>query len=263
MKNKFTTMATRPKISVLVATALCTALANLIVLASGGQVSLLLPSPLNVSGLVVDASGNPIANALIENTDENKKSLKTDVHGEFAFTTRAPSFVIRKPGLQSVFLRSTDSTSIKVTMETSEEVLPSCTAQSACKTIDGWRSIFCFPIVDGVKVSEVGSDIDYGQRLFTVKTKGGVKGIGHGAGPMWGFGIPMNKDVWSSIKYSEKTFLVGNTFMVDARGVTATGKYWRSLGTFGESATYYDADQDAAELLNRVLDGICLRPSSH
>jgi hypothetical protein len=251
------------KIFALVTTVLCIALANFIALANGGQASLLLPSPLQVSGVVVDATGNPIADALVENTDENRKSIKSDAQGEFALITRAPSFVIRKPGFQSVFLRSMNSSSVRVTMETSKEVLPSCAAQSACKTIDGWQSAFCFPVIPEVKVSEVGRDIDYGQRLFTVKTKSGVKGIRHGAGPLWSVGIPTNEDVWSSVKYSEKTFLAGHSFIVDARGNTAADKYWRSVGTFGESATYYDVDQDTADLLNRVMDGICIRPPNH
>ncbi len=251
-------MASR-KMSPLAAGVLCVALTSIGFSAETEQVSMLLPTYLRISGVVVDASGNPIANALIQNTDEATKEIKTNANGEFTFVTRAPAFVIRKAGFRSVFLQSKSAAPVRVTMEISKEVPPFCAAQSACNAIDGWGSVFCFPIIRGVKVSKVESDIDYLEGFFTVRTKSRVKGIRYGIGPLWSDGIPSNLDVWNSVTYSEKTFSAGNHFIVDARGITATGKYWRYMGIIGESAAYSDVDQGTAILLDRVLDGMCIR----
>lgn len=69
----------------------------------------------------------------------------------------------------------------------------------------------------------------------------------------------MDQDVWSSVEYHETVFTVDNRRIVDARGRTAAGKHWGFLGQLGETASYRDADADAARILDRVLDGMCLR----
>ena len=76
-------------------------------------------------------------------------------------------------------------------------------------------------------------------------------------------GIPMESDVWGSTEYSESFFLVGNTPMIDARGKTAKGTYWRDLGRLGESAYYRDVDEPVARILDKMLDGGCLLPDKH
>jgi hypothetical protein len=51
---------------------------------------------------------------------------------------------------------------------------------------------------------------------------------------------------------------VGDSDVIDARGKTAGGKLWRYVGTFGESASYYEVDPRDAALPDRFLDGACV-----
>jgi hypothetical protein len=52
----------------------------------------------------------------------------------------------------------------------------------------------------------------------------------------------------------------GHVMILDARGTTPSGKFWRYLGFLGESAFYHDADEPTARILDRVIDGACLLP---
>jgi hypothetical protein len=74
--------------------------------------------------------------------------------------------------------------------------------------------------------------------------------------------------VWESVEYSETVYrrpdipsnednvLLG---LVDARGKLASGKQWRTVGLFGESADYSDADPESARVLDKVFDGVCIQ----
>jgi hypothetical protein len=221
--------------------------------------SLLLPVEQGISGLVTDSLGHPIAGASVEHTNSTDKELVTDATGHFELSTRAPALVIRKIGYDSAFVRNKNAQSVHITLQPSQGVLAACSSKSLCKTIDGFGSIFCFSKINGVKVSEQGNDIDYGMRIFSIRAKNGRKFVRHGSGPMWSFGIPENEDVWDSIDYSEKTYRAGRAVVVDAKGKTSAGKLWRYIGRLGESASYDDVDQDSAVLLDRVLDGLCIR----
>jgi hypothetical protein len=41
---------------------------------------------------------------------------------------------------------------------------------------------------------------------------------------------------------------------VNAKGSTASGKYWRFSGTFGQSKSYFGVSKQAAEILDLVFD---------
>jgi hypothetical protein len=60
-------------------------------------------------------------------------------------------------------------------------------------------------------------------------------------------------------KVEEVTFEAGGKTITDARGQFATGNRWRSLGKFGESASYSDMDEATSAILDRFLDGACLK----
>jgi hypothetical protein len=48
----------------------------------------------------------------------------------------------------------------------------------------------------------------------------------------------------------------GGVHIIDARGKTADGKLWRSVGLRNESAFYSDADFKSAAIMDRILDGL-------
>jgi len=117
--------------------------------------------------------------------------------------------------------------------------------------------------VVGITASKTGHDIDYVTRAFTVATTGGRAAILHGAGQFWSGG-PDDKDVWTAEEYRESVYPFLDLWVRDARGRLPNGRYWRSLYTYqgmAEEASYHDVDQVTAALLDRVLDGVCLRES--
>jgi len=134
-----------------------------------------------------------------------------------------------------------------------------CPASSQCESIDGWGAGFCFPRIEGVQPSGQGHDIDYGVRNYIITAANEPTGIRHGSGPVWSFGRPVDTDVWKSVEYSEVIYVADKLAILDARGRTPDGKRWRYLGRFGESASYSGVGDDAAQLLDRVLDGMCVR----
>jgi hypothetical protein len=223
------------------------------------EADLLLPVEQRISGVVTDSSGRPIAEASVEHTVPPGKNILSDTFGRFDVTTRAPAVVIRKVGFDSAFVRNKNAESIRVVLNPSAGALPTCPSKPSCKTINGWGSTFCFPNIDGVKVSKQIHDIDYGMQIFSVPSTNVF--IRHGSGGNWSFGIPEFEEVWGSAEYAEKTYISSGALIVDARGKTEAAKFWRFLGTIGESASYSEADQKSATLFDQVLDGVCIRES--
>ena len=81
----------------------------------------------------------------------------------------------------------------------------------------------------------------------------------HGQGSSWSLGLPRDRDVWESVEYSERDYVLGDDILiVDAKGRKSDGTLWRNIGEVGESAFYETADPAVAALLDRVLDGFCI-----
>jgi hypothetical protein len=110
-----------------------------------------------------------------------------------------------------------------------------------------------------VKLGDETHGIDAGDRTYSVKTKHGPKGIIHGGGPAWSYGLPDEMDVWQSVKFEETIF---NDGILDARGQLSNGNLWRYLGRIGESASYSNVDEATAEILDQVLDGACVKSTN-
>jgi hypothetical protein len=222
---------------------------------------LLLPQSRHIVGVVVDPEGKSIPEAPIDHTNDRRQLHQTDANGRFELDTQAPAIVIRKAGFQSELVRTQDATEIRVTLRklTGARSFPACAATGQFEGIDGWGASFQFSKVPGVKASNQGQDIDYGARSYYVDTSQGPKGIRHGSGPMWSFGMPIDQDVWRSVKYEEITFDFGGFPIIDARGQFQNGNRWRYLGKFGESASYSDVDEATAKILDQFLDGACLK----
>ena len=220
---------------------------------------LLLPQALSISGTVSDVDGKPIGEARIEHSGNLREAIKTDSTGRFALQTRAPALVIRKAGYRSQWIRTADISEVAITLQpaNSAQQIRACSRTEPCETINGWGARFCFPRVPGVKAGRQGKDIDYGIRGYSTRKAG----IMHGSGPLWSFGLPYDPDVWQSVDYQEEIFGTDPLITIDARGRTVDGKFWRSLGKFGESASYRNASEADARLLDRVLDGVCIRPN--
>jgi hypothetical protein len=218
----------------------------------------LLPGALFVTGLVVDPDGRPLSGVRVDHHENRRKTVVTDSDGRFQLQTKAPALVLRKVGYRSHFIRTLAAKQARIVLEPFPGTPRFCSVESPCESIVGWQAKFCFPKVEGVETSKQGRDIDYGIRYYSIpKTGDDAIEIMHGAGPVWSRGIPLDEDVWESVEYAEVGYAQD---ILDARGRTADGKRWRYLGRSGESASYHDVDEGLARILDRVLDGVCVRP---
>jgi hypothetical protein len=223
----------------------------------------LLPQPRHIVGLVLDSEGKPVSEAYIDHSGDRPWSHQTDSESRFVLDTRAPAFVIRKPGFHSELVRTQDAEELRITLRKLDgKLFPRCPTAGSYVGIEGWESVLRFIPVRGVEVSRQGRDIDYGARSYYIKIKSGAQGITHGSGPMWSFGLPRVQYVWRSVRYDEVTYDLGRRTVIDARGQLPDGLRWRSLGMFGESASYYDVDPVSAAVLDKFLDGACAKPTS-
>jgi hypothetical protein len=216
---------------------------------------ILLPEPHTVSGRVLDEASQPIPGAHIDHSDvKEQEQLFTDELGRFHVETRASALVVRKHGFDGQLIRINNPAPIRIALHRGTP-LPAC--KSACVGLKNGSGSFCFPPVAGVKISDQGSMGDSTMREFMVPTGDGPREVLFGTGPGWSLGIPFTGDVWESVEYSEKDYIHGESDVIDARGKTSDGKLWRFVGTFGESASYYEVNPSDAALPDKFLDGVC------
>ncbi|MBE0657315.1 MAG: hypothetical protein IH602_06465 [Bryobacteraceae bacterium] len=242
----------------------------------------LLPSARQVKAVVVDEEGAPVVGAEIFYSNDFRNVPSTQLDGKFQMETRAPVLVVRKGGYESRMIR-TEEAAVRITMRRGalgeggsnraeespafritlrktqgERRFPACSGSGQHRRNAGLSTSFVFPKVPGVDVSDKGHDVDYTTQYYSIKTKNGRKGVQHGWGPLWGGAEPLYFDVWKSVKYEEIRYENDGLTIVDARGQASDGQRWRSLGKFGETATYSDVDEATAKILDRLLDGACL-----
>lgn len=216
---------------------------------------ILLPEPRTLSGWVLDASGAPVTGAHIDHSDvREQEQLFTDEMGRFYVETRAAALVVRKHGFDGQLIRTDQKGPLHIVLR---RAAPLKACKSACVGLKGSHSVFCLPSISGIRVSEQGRMGDSVMREVMVPTSDGPRELLFGSGPNWSLGIPYTGDVWESTNYSEKTYTLGDVDVIDARGKTSEGKLWRYVGTFGESASYYEVDPRDAALPDRFLDGVC------
>ena len=226
---------------------------------------LLLPQPRHITGVVVASDGKPVAEARIDHSNYNGQSHQTDSNGRFELDTRAPILVVRKAGFRGEVLRTQDATEVRVVLQRLSPDLrfPPCSKTEEYVGIVGRGVSFRFRKIQGITASTQGHDADYDARNYYVEAVPGHAGIMHGSGPTWSFGMPLENDVWRSVKYEEKTYDFAGLTIIDARGQLPNGNLWRFLGKLGESASYSDMDEATAKILDKFLDGACLVSDAH
>jgi len=221
----------------------------------------LLVGERHIAGIVVDPDGTPVVGASIDHNNNRQRTYQTDSQGRFELDTQAPSVVVRKLGFRSELVRIGDARELRVTLQKPDgsRFVSTCSQGGAYNGIEGWGALFQFRKNNRVSAGEQGRDADYASRNYTIDTKLGPRGVRHGAGPMWSFGIPQDRDVWLAVKYDEIVYEVSSMQILDARGQSVDGSRWRYLGRFGESASYSDVDEATAKILDNYMDGACLK----
>ncbi len=79
----------------------------------------------------------------------------------------------------------------------------------------------------------------------------------NGSGQFWIHQAPI-EDVWASDQFTEVRALVGHFDVIDSRGKTNDGHYWRYLSRFFESVGYEDLTADEASIFDQALDRVCV-----
>jgi hypothetical protein len=238
----------------------CAALAGIALAQSPRERALMLPSPVRLTGVVRDNEGKALPGVWINHTGVRVENVKTDSQGRFDIQNWGPAIVFRKEGYQSKYWPVSGDREMAIALSGPAPRLKPCAAFSRCLGLSGFMSVFCLPKVRGVNVSKRNNDVDYGQRVFWIKTPDGVTGVQHAAGMMWG-GLPLDEDVWSARDYVERDYQDSEGFgILDARGKSAEGKCWRVLGRVFETASYRDVREQDTGLLDRVIDGACVEP---
>lgn len=239
----------------IIATLSCAALAQ-----TPREQAFMLPALVHVRGIVTDSSGHPLSEVRIDHTGIRQAWPKTDAEGHFDIETRAPAIVFRKAGFESQYWQVSSNANVTFVLASSALHLKECRTFSGCLSLKSSHGEFCFPKVPGVLAGKRAADIDYVARSFWIKTATGTTRIIHGAGPMWGSGVPNNVDVWTAVEYSEKSYATNDGFqIIDARGKRSDGTRWRLLGHVFETAFYSSVPEKDAAALDRVLDGVCLK----
>ncbi len=225
-----------------------------------GPAKFLLPSPVQLRGVVVDVAGNPVADVRINHLSLTQASALTDQAGRFEFDAQGPSVVFRKRGWKSQLVRLSalnGTAHIVLDRANDPDPLPTCSVKPHCTTLA--LGGFCLPATKGVHVSGLPFSVDTLEQEFALHSLlGPDTTMRHGAAPSWGGPEPRSQEVWDSVEFSEIERTVRGSLVLDARGKTTDGKLWRSIGQSGESASYYGQDPKDAILFDRVLDGLCV-----
>lgn len=204
-----------------------------------------------IEGVVKDDSGRPLENARIDHTGQRvvntppnlaikspPSESRTDSEGHFRVVTEVPAIVIRKPGYVSQRIRVDRDASLVITLQPIQSTSRcKLSAQPAFKTKNG-------------------DDIDYTATWFYIETDEGPQGIISGSGPVYSFGAPSDRHVWTSVEYTELMYESG---VIDASGRSPDGKYWRERSIFGAEAQYYNQTREIAEQLDCVMDRIPIK----
>lgn len=223
----------------------------------------MVQNPYRVEGAVLDGRGRPVVGASLDHTGDRATEHKTDVNGRFSFDTRAPAFVVRKAGFRSERVQSSQISRVMVILHAVEgpQSLPSCRDYIHTTGIEGWLADFRFPVSPSIVVSKQTVDVDYAIRTYTLAhSRKHAPVIEHGSGPTWSFGQPMDEYVWASVKYSESDYLLREgVWIIDARGQLEDGRFWRSLGQWGETVSYADVNESTAKQFDSFIDTVCLQ----
>jgi hypothetical protein len=221
---------------------------------------LLLPESRHIFGIVVDSSGSPIPDAAVVYTGGPR--VDTNAEGRFELDTRAPQFIIVKPGYRGALVRTETTDAPRITLQRLKEtmVFPTCPTTAGRVGLKWGNARLLFPKIRGMIAGPEGRGDHCSWRTYSIKPGQGPPVIGHIQGVQMGGG-PSDREIWRSRTYEDIDYTVGDEVVFDIRGEFANGNRWRCLGRFLESACYSDVDPAAAKIFDRFLDGACLAPA--
>jgi len=230
-----------------------------------GDRAMLLPKPLNIANVVMDAEGKPIEGASLHLTDrwqDPKTKLwidrQTDASGRFEVETDVPVIVVRQAGFESFVLKTPNANQERIVLVPTNRSIPACPKKPRCRAIR--TGTFCFPKTPGISAEDEVGGLDAVDRVYGVKTAKGRKYFQHGAGFSWSYDSPRSGDVWTASDYHEVVFA---NRIVDASWHDPEGFYQRYFGYGLETIEYKQLDAAAASKADEMIDGVCLLSHRH
>ena len=186
----------------------------------------------------------------------------SSIEGHFVFTTDANAALFRKVGFASERVLLTDATDLRLILRRAPiPKISLCNDAAACVHNGTWESALCFPNVAGIGVGPIQSGIDTVSREFSIARQKlhVVSGYAGSSDLAW------DPRLWASAEFSEsvyqapETAVLVSTEVLDARGKTANGGYWRYVGVKPESVEYSDVPRAVAARFDALIDGACRR----
>ena len=223
-------------------------------------------SPFNlsqsVSGRVVAESGEPLSGVRVINLSfgeattgeggqfriEPPSNLRTHVDGEQVFRfTRAGYRPITR-------VLTTGAAAIEVALQKTDSTSSTWTPQFCASTNNMMvGGIMAFTLPKAAKVKR-GQDIDYSMAF--VEYKGSVLRLGWG--PTWSWGLPGPAFFKGISRVDERDLQFHPDIPIrEYKGTRSNGKYFRWIGTLGETIEYEDASREAATFFDAILDTLC------
>ena len=211
------------------------------------------------TGQVVDQGGKPIARAHLYSPASRDRPVKTDALGRFQLDANVSQLLVRHEEYETRLMRVAGQTPVRIVLTpVHRKELRQCTPQDTCVSLGRSLESFCFAVPTGVQVSGLASGVDTVSREFRISIPGGSAVLRHSGGVLWGGGFvgSISSMVWQSVEYREQAYDTRD--VLDARGQTPAGRFWREFTKLGDSALYMDVDADAAAQLDQVIDSACL-----
>jgi hypothetical protein len=102
-----------------------------------------------------------------------------------------------------------------------------------------------------------GHDIDYSAYSVRFGPKKGRVWLQGIYGPSATSGQVPDEWLSASVEVTRRGWTFADLEGVDAKGRLANGNYWRYLGRYGESVSYYDVPSEAAAYFDGLLNNAC------
>ncbi len=224
-----------------------------------------------ISGQITNKAAEPIANVSVCTTSWN--CITTNSNGLYQIENLHNVIRFSKAGLKPITVPAFQST-LNVVMEEanavdSEWIIPYCPLLSENKGRRiGARLKVLVP--KGITVQE-NSDIDYTMAKIYDRSVSDSEAMTIGDGPNWSMsGLPywINKDMVDTI---DRTVVCRNqqqdesasscVGVVDIRGHSKAGKYWRFIGDSFETIEYANVSKASAEGFDKIMETLCVGSS--
>jgi hypothetical protein len=216
---------------------------------------------ITIEGHVRTAHGEPINDVRIDKLAKTDDTGHFKIAGDF-FRYWKTLWVDKKGFVPQIVSINPMPSILDITLEpekdTSVSDIPRCTAAK----VSGTRFVGKYLRLRVPKELKFkrGVDADYIYYHIGYANNGKTDRLRGGWGNLYGDVYPPGETLLRLDHYSYRRTEVG----MDWRGVTKDGKYWRYFGapSFFDTYDYETDSKEAADLFDKILDGVCVQPNN-